>query len=157
MGCLQVPPDCLQLQARMTPRPSLSDIHCPDPEDVARLTEEMQAQARADACATRQLVACTFHAKSKYVSGGERKWRSHNDADKQEYIRASVSKPLLSLSRGLNGRCQVRNRRRIIGECLRLRDCLNRYCITFYFQLYRLNRAASYAALCLSKNHTHCW
>ena len=87
---LQVPPDCLQLQARMTPRPSLSNVQCPEPEEAARFTEELQAKAKADACATRRLVACNFHAKSKHVSGGERKWRSHSDADKQEYIRASV-------------------------------------------------------------------
>ncbi|EDQ90319.1 uncharacterized protein MONBRDRAFT_32048 [Monosiga brevicollis MX1] len=58
----------------------------------------------------RVVFACTLHAKSKHVANGRSRWESHNDADKQEFIQQAV-----------------KNRRRIVGECLRLRECLNRF------------------------------
>eukprot|EP00730_Choanoeca_flexa_P000704 TRINITY_DN10304_c0_g1_i2.p1 TRINITY_DN10304_c0_g1~~TRINITY_DN10304_c0_g1_i2.p1 ORF type:complete len:677 (+),score=132.20 TRINITY_DN10304_c0_g1_i2:1123-3153(+) len=108
---VEVPPEALEQQAALGSRPApLSQVPCPSASDYAAMSQDLKDKAQAHCSAKRRLTACTFHAKSKFVSGGERKWTSSNDADKQEYIRASV-----------------RNRRRIIGECLRLRECLNKF------------------------------
>ena len=57
----------------------------------------------------KRMYVCAFHAKSKFVQGGERLWRG-NDTDRQTYIQKAV-----------------RNRRRLITECRQLRRCLDRF------------------------------
>ena len=55
------------------------------------------------------LVAICMHTKSKFIADGYRKWKSLNDEERDKFIRHSV-----------------KNRRRIAGECLRLRRAIDK-------------------------------
>lgn len=56
----------------------------------------------------KKLFVVAIHAKSKYINKGVKLWQSKNQHERQKYIRAAV-----------------KNRRRIAGECLRLRKAID--------------------------------
>eukprot|EP00049_Salpingoeca_infusionum_P015453 m.301207 g.301207 ORF g.301207 m.301207 type:complete len:926 (-) comp15878_c0_seq4:2033-4810(-) len=56
----------------------------------------------------KRLFACNIHAKSKYVTHGNSLWHSSDPEERQQYIISAV-----------------KNRRRIVAECLRIRECFS--------------------------------
>jgi hypothetical protein len=58
----------------------------------------------------KNIYFCAIHGKSKFVSGGRRLWQSGKADERLEFIEKAV-----------------RNRRRLVAECMQLRRCLDRF------------------------------